>query len=62
MIIMMQALYNTVHVGDRVHYNVSEFTWQSYGRYIRWAEKEYRTVSLMFQGGWAIKIEEDPNA
>lgn len=57
MIILMISSYNTIHVGKRGYYNVSEVTWQCYCKFVRWAQDEYHTASLMFQGGWGIKID-----
>lgn len=57
MIITMETLYSTIQVREHIHYQVSEITWQCYVRYIAWAQAEYRTVALMFQGGWGVKID-----
>lgn len=57
MIILMITLYHTVHVGDHIHYNVSENTWQCYCRFIRALQNE-GVVSLCFQGGWGVKMRE----
>ena len=58
MIILMQTLYSTIHVGDKVYYDVSETTWQCYCRLIRWLQDEEAIVSQAFQGGWGIKVSD----
>ena len=62
MIILMITLCNTIHLGDNVYYDVSETTWQCYCKFIRWIQDECHTqndyhVTLMFQGGWGVKID-----
>ena len=56
MVIIMLTNYNTIHIGEAVHYNVKEVTWKCYLNYFRWLYKQGIATPVMFQSGWAVKV------
>ena len=58
MIIMMTRSYNTIHVGDTIHFKVSEVTWQCYLKYFRWCWDNKLGIPLTFQGGCGMEVHD----
>lgn len=58
-IILMDALYRDIEVGENRYEGVSRTTWACYLKLFRWLFEEGLGTPQVYQTGWAISVNEE---